>query len=169
MGWTRWGRLVVLRALATNPEDTYALATLAHGHALEQDWAAARDALTRCASLQPDEAATWFNLGYVCERLLCFEEAERAFRQATVLAPKLDQAWYGLATALIAQDRLTEAIAVLQVNTRLQPMSPHGWYQLARLQVDLGALDEARAIIARLRQFEPKVAAQLERETGLCA
>ncbi|MEX1165544.1 MAG: tetratricopeptide repeat protein [Hydrogenophaga sp.] len=114
-------------------------------------------------------ASTWFNLGYVCERLLFFDEAERAFREATVLAPQMDQAWYGLALALIAQERLAEAIEVLQVNTRLQPMSPYGWYQLARVQADLGALEESRSIIARLRQFEPKVARQLERETGLCA
>lgn len=168
MGWSQRARSVVLDALAANPDDTYALATLAHGQSLEQDWAAARDSLNRCASLQPGVAATWFNLGYVCERLLRFDEAERAFRQATELAPALDRAWYGLALSLIAQDRLTEAIGVLQVNTRLQPMCPHGWYQLARVQADLGALEEARAIIARLRQFEPKVAKQLELETGLC-
>ena len=70
---------------------------------------------------------------------------------------------------MIAQDRLSEAVEALKVNTRLQPMSPYGWYQLARVQADLGARDEAVATIDRLRQFEPKVARQVERETGLCA
>jgi len=48
-------------------------------------------------------------------------------------------------------------------------MSPYGWYQLARVHVDRQEPDEAAKIIRHLRGFEPKVAAQLERETGLRA
>ena len=46
-------------------------------------------------------------------------------------------------------------------------MSPFGWYQMARVHVDLHQPEEARAVIRHLKGFEPKVAAQLERETGL--
>jgi len=46
-------------------------------------------------------------------------------------------------------------------------MSPFGWYQLARVHVDRQQPDEAEKIIRHLKGFEPKVAAQLERETGL--
>ena len=63
--------------------------------------------------------------------------------------------------------RLEEALAALKRNTQLQPMSPFGWYQMARVHVDLKQTDEARAVIRHLKGFEPKVAAQLERETGL--
>jgi hypothetical protein len=48
-------------------------------------------------------------------------------------------------------------------------MSPYGWYQLARVQRDLGHLDETQRILDHLMKFEPKVARQLERETGLKA
>jgi hypothetical protein len=48
-------------------------------------------------------------------------------------------------------------------------MSPFGWYQLARVHVDRQEPDEAVKIIRHLKGFEPKVAAQLERETGLHA
>ena len=48
-------------------------------------------------------------------------------------------------------------------------MSPYGWYQLARLQRDRGHLDETQSILDHLATFEPKVARQLERETGLKA
>jgi hypothetical protein len=48
-------------------------------------------------------------------------------------------------------------------------MSPYGWYQLARVHVDRQKPDEAVKIIRHLESFEPKVAAQLERETGLLA
>ena len=63
--------------------------------------------------------------------------------------------------------RLQEALQALDRNTRLQPMSPFGWYQMARVHVDLQQPEEARAVIRHLKGFEPKVAAQLERETGL--
>jgi hypothetical protein len=46
-------------------------------------------------------------------------------------------------------------------------MSPYAWYQLARVHLDRGAPDAAKKIIKHLKGFEPKFAAQLERETGL--
>ena len=47
-------------------------------------------------------------------------------------------------------------------------MSPYGWYQLARVHLDRHQdPNEAVKIIRHLKGFEPKVAAQLERETGL--
>ena len=67
---------------------------------------------------------------------------------------------------LIRLQRFDEAIAALKRNTELQPMSPYGWYQLARVHVDRQQPDEAVKIIRHLKGFEPKVAAQLERETG---
>ena len=63
--------------------------------------------------------------------------------------------------------RYDQAVAALKKNTELQPMSPFGWYQLARGHVDRHEPDEAVKIIRHLKGFEPKVAAQLERETGL--
>ena len=94
-------------------------------------------------------------------------DAEAAFRQAIGLDPRLDRAWYGLALVLVRQQRHDEAVQALRRNTELQPMSPYGWYQLARVHVDRQEPDKARRIITRLKSFEPGVAAQLERETGL--
>jgi tetratricopeptide (TPR) repeat protein len=87
--------------------------------------------------------------------------------RATELAPKLDRAWYGQGLVLIRLQRYDEAVAALKRNTELQPMSPYGWYQLARVHVDRHNPEEAVKIIRHLKGFEPKVAAQLERETGL--
>jgi hypothetical protein len=70
---------------------------------------------------------------------------------------------------LIRLQRYDEAVVALKRNTELQPMSPYGWYQLARVQMDRHDPDETRKIIRHLKTFEPKVAAQLERETGLAA
>ena len=69
--------------------------------------------------------------------------------------------------SLIGNAGSEEAVAPLKRNTRLQPMSPYGWYQLARVQHDLGRVDEAQKMLDHLATFEPDVARQLARETGL--
>jgi len=46
-------------------------------------------------------------------------------------------------------------------------MSPYGWYQLARVEIDLNRREQAQKILDHLMSFEPKVAKQLARETGL--
>lgn len=149
------------------PGDPYALASRAHLQAQGGERAAALATLEHLLALQPEVGSHWFNYGYLLEEEGAWERAEAAFRRATELSPELDRAWYGLALILIRLRRLDEAVAALKRNTQLQPMSPYGWYQLARVHVDRQEPEEARRIIRHLRRFEPKVAAQLERETGL--
>lgn len=153
--------------LAEFPGDPYALASIAH---LQAQAGSPREALTTMQLLlqvQPDDGAHWFNHGFLLETVERYEEAEAAFRRAVELRPELDRAWYGLGLVLIRLGRLDEAADALKRNTQLQPMSPYGWYQLARVHVDRHDPDEAVRIIRHLKRFEPKVAAQLERETGL--
>jgi tetratricopeptide (TPR) repeat protein len=114
-----------------------------------------------------DQGHAWFNLGFLLEQEGRLDEARAALQQAVDLDPKLDRAWYGLALVAIRQHRFDDAVVALERNTKLQPMSPHGWYQLARVQIDRHQPEEAVKIIRHLQGFEPKVAAQLVRETGL--
>jgi tetratricopeptide (TPR) repeat protein len=97
------------------------------------------------------------------------DDAEFSFRRALELDDALDLAWYGLGLALIQQQRFEEAINALKRNTQLQPMSPYAWYQLAKVHMDRHEPEETVKIIRHLKGFEPKYAAQLERETGLKA
>lgn len=168
LGRREAAREVFDRILQRWPRDANALASRSHLRSqLGMRDGAIADARTLVA-LQPQRsAADWFNLAYLLEESGRFEEAEAAFRQAVELDPKLDRAWYGLGLTLIRLRRLDEALTALKRNTELQPMSPYGWYQLARVQVDRDEPDEARRIIRHLQGFEPKVAAQLERDTGL--
>ncbi len=115
----------------------------------------------------PADASAWFNLGFVLEGAEQWEAALDAFSHATSIDHQMDRAWYGQGLVLIRLQRLEEAAQALTRNTELQPMSPYGWYQLARVNMDRHQPDEAARIIRHLRGFEPKVAAQLERETGL--
>jgi len=114
-------------------------------------------------------AQTWYNLGFLQEETGQVEDAEFSFRKALKLDEKLDLAWYGLGLTLIQQRRFDDAVKALKKNTQLQPMSPYGWYQLARVYVDRQEPEEAVKIIKHLKEFEPKFAKQLERETGLTA
>ena len=150
------------------PGDVYALASRAHLRAQSGRFAPAIEDAQALVEAHPQRSAEyWFNLGFLLEATGRAAEAEPAFRRAVALDEKLDRGWYGLGLVLIQLGRHDEAVAALEHNTRLQPMSPHGWYQLARVHMDRREPDEARKIIRHLQGFEPKVAAQLQRETGL--
>lgn len=153
--------------LARWPDDVYALASRAHVLTQEQQLSAALIDSSRLVSLRPEHAPTWFNHGFILEAAGRTEEALHAFQKATLLDGTIDRAWYGQGLALIQLKRYDEAVSALQRNTELQPMSPFAWYQLARIHVDRHQPNKAVRIIKHLKGFEPKVAAQLERETGL--
>jgi len=154
--------------LLLRPGDAYALASRAHLRAqMGQRDGAIADAHELTAAHPTRSAADWFNLAFLLDQAGRFEEAEPSFRRAVALDAKLDRAWYGLGLVLIRLQRFDDAVSALRRNTELQPMSPYGWDQLARVHADRHEPDEARRIIRHLKGFEPKVAAQLERETGL--
>ena len=157
------------RMLRQWPDDTYALSSRAHVLVQAQRALEALADSQRLVRLPSATARTWFNHGFMLEAAGHLEDARAAFVKATELSPQLDRAWYGLGLVLIRLHRFDEAVAALKRNTELQPMSPYGWYQLARVHIDRQEPDQAVKIIRHLKGFEPKVAAQLERETGLLA
>lgn len=154
------------------PADRYALASQAHVqvqlHRLDAAIASLQQ-LTLVKGSGAQAAAAFFNLGYVLQQAARHEEAGFAFHSALALEPALDRAWYGLALVLIHQGKLLDAVDALKKNTALQPMSPYGWYRLVQVWLALEQPRKARQIIAHLRQFEPRVAAQLERENALAS
>lgn len=158
---------VLQDAVRQRPGHPYALGTLAHVLAEAGDVAGAACVQQQLVQLQPGDAVAWFNLGYLHERLSRFEAAEAAFETATRQDPGLDRAWYGLGLCRLAQSRLEAAEPALRKAAELQPMSPFAWYQLARLHAERGERGQAADIIAHLSRFEPRVADQLVRETGL--
>jgi tetratricopeptide (TPR) repeat protein len=156
-------------ALAAVPDDPKTLASI--GFELAQA-GRKREALAyfdRALALKGDWAEVHFNRAFLLQELNNHEAALEAFDRALARNPDHDRALYGKALSLISLKRKDEAVAPLEKNTRLQPMSPYGWYQLARVQFDRGKPDKTQVIIDHLGTFEPKVAAQLARETGLVA
>jgi tetratricopeptide (TPR) repeat protein len=162
--------LGVFNAMAARwPQDPYPLASRAHLLTQKRQLDAALLDSARLVVLRPQHAPTWFNHGFMLEEAGRLDDALLAFSKATALDEKLDRAWYGQGLVLIRLKRYDDAVSALKRNTELQPMSPYAWYQLARVHVDRQEPGEAVKIIKHLRGFEPKVAAQLERETGLLA
>jgi tetratricopeptide (TPR) repeat protein len=158
------------RLLASFPADRYSLASRAHVLVQLNRLEDSIDSLLQLSRLTgspAQQAAAWFNLGYVLQQAGRHEEAGAAFENAIQHNACMDGAWYGLALVLIHQGQFHEARRALQKTTALQPMSPYGWYRLAEVNLALGEPQKARQVIDHLRQFEPRVAAQLEREIAV--
>ncbi len=164
---------VLTDMIERNPMDAYALASRAHAHsALKQPDQALVDLKAACQATPDDShraAHVWYNFGYALNEAGDVSQAEAAFRKSLAINAAFDLSWYGLGLTLIQQSRFDEAATALKQNTQLQPMSPYGWYQLARVHMDRKAPEEAAIVIRHLRGFDPKVADQLVRETGLVA
>jgi tetratricopeptide (TPR) repeat protein len=158
---------VFKRMLERAPNDVHALNSLGYAWLQSNHPAQARPYFAQVVALTPGLSNAHFNHAFACEALGMLQEAESGFRAAIAIEEKMDRAWYGLGLTLVRLGRMDEAVAALKRNTSLQPMSPFGWYQLARVHVELKQPQEALSVIRHLKGFEPKVAAQLERETGL--
>lgn len=155
------------RLLRLRPLHRHALASRAHIHAQQGNFNEAVANLRVFTQTYTQEAAGWFNLGYALQQLGRQAEAGVAFRRAVAIDPRMDRAWYGLALVLMDARLYQAAADALEKTTALQPMGPHGWFKLAQVRQALDQHDEAFKIIKHLRQFEPKVAAQLERALGM--
>jgi tetratricopeptide (TPR) repeat protein len=155
--------------LVMHAQDAYALASRAHLRAELGNPQGAMQDYALLTALPGASAASFFNQGFLLEADGQIEAAEASFRRAVILDDSLDRAWFGLGLVLMRLSRLDEAIAALKRNTQLQPMSPYGWCELARIHVKRQEPEEVAKIIRHLQGFEPKVAAELARETGINA
>lgn len=156
-----------MKMLAADPRDTLALASLAYRYAEAGRKHDALEMYERVIAITPGDCEAHFSRGFLLQELGKHDDALAAFRRSTEINAGHDRAHYGIGLSLIALRRFDEAVAPLERNTELQPMSPYGWYQLARVEVDLNQREKAQKILNHLMTFEPKVAKQLARETGL--
>ena len=112
--------------------------------------------LRKAIEVEPGYAAAWFNLGFLIQKREDHEEALRCFDMAIRFSEKMDRAHYGRALSLIALNRPEEAKAALQRTIDLQPMG-------------LGDEKACIKLIRKLHTFEPQLAAQIQKETGVQA
>jgi tetratricopeptide (TPR) repeat protein len=158
-----------LEAQRYQPNNAAALVTAANHLSLNQQFAEAEAVLRKSLEIDSTQAAAWFNLGFLLQKRDEHEQALAAFDQAVRHHDRLDRAHYGRALSLMALERNQEAKAALQRTVDLQPMSPYGYYHLAVLQFKMGDEKAYKKITRKLGSFEPKLALQLQQETGVDA
>ena len=166
-GFRAQAHAVFEEILADHPQNVLALNSLGFNELNNRRWVQALGFFERALTLTPTNANAHFNVGFVSEELGRCQEAELAFRKAIEMDEKMDRAWYGLGLVLVRQRRFDESLVAFKRNTELQSMSPYAWYQMARVHMELHQPEKTLEIMRHLKGFEPKVAAQLERETGL--
>jgi tetratricopeptide (TPR) repeat protein len=159
-----WNRVAALR-----PKDASVPASIAFLEAERGQPARAIEQLQLALTLQPEDASQWYNLAYLQQQQEQHEEALKSFDAALKLNEKMDLAWYGRGISLVKLGRVDEAIVSFKKNTVLQPLSPFGFYQLAHAYLRQGDLARVKRTIVQVSAFEPKVALQLQKETGIDA
>ena len=167
LGLRNQAHAVFQEILQLNPQDVLALNSVGFRELNDRRLTQALVFFERALVLTPDNANAHFNVGFVSEELGRSQEAERAFRAAIQIDEKMDRAWYGLGLVLVRQQRFADSLLAFKRNTELQSMSPFAWYQMARVHMEMQEPDKALEVMRHLNGFEPKVAAQLVRETGL--
>lgn len=138
------------------------LASIAGG---KQQWSIAEGWLEKVVALQPQDADSWFNLGFVREHAGKPEAAIAAFSEATQLKPSLDRAWYGMGLAQARLGKHDQAVSALQQAVKLQPMNGEAYYQLGMALHHAHRPDELTTVVEKLVGFEPKRAKKLVQDT----
>jgi tetratricopeptide (TPR) repeat protein len=117
---------------------------------------AAREAYLKAIELEKRQSTKsewpYFNLGALCLREGRAAEAEGYLRQALERRPGWSEANAKLGMALLALDKLTEALACLERAIEIDPKNADARYQYARLLVKLGKPDEAEQHFQLFRQ-----------------
>ena len=158
-----------LRVAELQPRDAKAFASAAHHKAAGTSTLEAIALLRKAVDVDPKFVAAWFNLGFLLQKQDEHLQALDAFDKAILQDEKLDRGHYGRALSLIALNRHEEAKAALNRTIDLQPMSPYGYYQLAALHHRLGDEKACVKLVRQLSSFEPALAVQLQKETGVKA
>jgi len=116
--------------------------------------------------LEPEDADTHFNLGFVLGEGNEPAEAVAAFAEAVRLNPNLDRAWYGMGLAHAKLGQHADAAKALEEAARLQPMNGEAWYQLGMAYHHADNGERLREVVEQLRGFDPRRSNQLIKDAG---
>lgn len=154
-------------AVAADPACSRAWRSLGFLLANRGEQAVGISALQRALELDAGDAVTRFNLGFILHSQQRLPEAIDQFEKVVAAAPKNDRAWYGLGLCLQESGDFAKSVEPLRHATRLQHFNPHAGYHLALALHKLGEHKHAEAEFQRVRSFDPKMAAQMQRDFGL--
>jgi tetratricopeptide (TPR) repeat protein len=153
-------------ALQENPRHQRAWTVSGFMHAEKGNLDGAVRDLERAVALKPGDADTAFNLGFILQRKGDHPAALEHFQHAVEANPFLDRAWYGMGLSLSKLGRYPEAAAKFGEAARIQPMNPYAAYHLAATWFQLGDREKLEREYERVQGFDPKMAAQMQRDFG---
>lgn len=148
------------------PRDTRAARHLAAIAAGRKQWPEAENWFEQVLALEPQDASSWFNLGFVREHAGKATAAIDAFREAVRLQPSLDRAWYGMGLAHARLGQHQEAAEAFKKAARLQPMNGEAYYQWGMALHHAQRPDAVKAVVIKLADFEPQRARKLVQDAG---
>lgn len=108
------------------------------------DYARARDEFLKDIALEPDAAFNYDELGNVYFLMNQDSDAEKAYRQALKLDPKLVTALLGLVKIYQRQSQYEKALAELQAAAAVDPASARIHYLRGQILLKMGRKDEAK-------------------------
>lgn len=123
-----------LEAEHADPRDFRATYSLAVINLRLGRYAAARDRLRSVTRLCPDHVSAWHNLGVAFEGARDWSGACAAYGKALSLAPDATRTAFSLASALVVEGRIDEAVAIHRKVAREQPERGAALARLAILQ-----------------------------------
>lgn len=122
----------------------------------------AQPALTKAASLRPDDARYQYTLASAKVGKKQFEEAQTILEKLTAKNPQDSELQYALGSVLYLQGHLAEAATHLAESARLQPNQLASYYYLALIARDQGNETEAIQKLEKLLQRYPDHAPSCE-------
>lgn len=122
----------------------------------EQRYAPAEEILWKLVGHYPTDHEAWNQLGLIAFRDRRWSEAERCFRQASLLAPTRLIYRRNLALALAEQNQLLSTREILTQLIEADPANTTFRTDLARVYWLLGEKDKARAELAKARDLAPE-------------
>ena len=152
-------------AFRIDPRDVRPARHLAAIAADRQRWDLAESWFEKVLAVQPEDADTWFNLGFVREHAGKAEAAIIAFDEAVRIKPTQDRAWYGKGLAHARLGQHEAAADALREAANLQPMNGNAYYQWGMALHHARRPDEVKTVVEKLVGFDPKRAKQLVQDT----
>jgi len=114
---------------------------------------------------EPDNANTFFNLGFIQQKQHAHIEAISSFDAAIGLNSGLDRAWFGRGMSRAALGHRDQAIRDFEQAAKLQPMNPHALLELGMQYHAANNPAKVAEVIRKLREFDPKAMKQLMQAT----
>jgi tetratricopeptide (TPR) repeat protein len=136
-------------ALEKNPRHFRSLCALGVLLSEASKTRAARDHLTRAASLHPESGIPVNGLGWIAERQGDLDAAEKHYRDAIDLSPDLVAARVNLGMLVLARGRGADAVEILEAATVKAPLDP---MPLLALGTALLATGDGRAAVRRFEE-----------------